>query len=241
MPRSSQTVNFEINGVDVAFIRGQSKRLRLRVSPANTHVVVTGPASFTAAQARSFVLQHWDWLTAARARVAARSHAARPELAEGQTANVWGKPFQVAFSSPTRPPRAVVEAGRLVFSGLTSSSAPEAKRQALERLYAAQVRAAIAREAPGVEARVGATASEWKVRHMVSKWGVCRDDGRITMSSALGALNPVFLAEVMAHELVHLFAQNHGPEFQSRMDAARPTWRLEEAALKMVTPLRVKA
>jgi len=75
--------------------------------------------------------------------------------------------------------------------------------------------------------RLGEADVEWKLRRMKSRWGVCNYVKRqVTYTRLLAGKNREEVVYVVVHELTHLKAHGHGPEFQSLMDARLPGWRV---------------
>lgn len=74
---------------------------------------------------------------------------------------------------------------------------------------------------------VGREPTHITVRAMKSRWGSCTPaTGRIRLNLQLGLMEPRFLEYVLVHELTHLRARGHGPEFQRFMDGYLPNWRV---------------
>jgi len=60
---------------------------------------------------------------------------------------------------------------------------------------------------------------------MTRKWGSCSTRGTITLAADLIEQNRDFQDFVVAHELLHLRAPNHGRLFKALMTAHVPDWR----------------
>lgn len=66
---------------------------------------------------------------------------------------------------------------------------------------------------------------EWSTRQM-QRWGSCTpQEGRIRISNRLASMPPWVLDSVIVHELAHLEAAGHGPEFQALVDRYELTER----------------
>ena len=73
---------------------------------------------------------------------------------------------------------------------------------------------------------LGEPCVEWKLRRMKSRWGVCNwVKRRVTYAKMLAAKSRAEVEYVVVHELTHLKAHGHGPEFKALMDARLPDWR----------------
>ena len=75
----------------------------------------------------------------------------------------------------------------------------------------------------------------WSLRAMKTLWGSCNWRKRHVTYSLDLAREPRELVEyVVVHELTHLRVHNHGPSFQSLMDARLPDWRLRRRRMRHV-------
>ena len=80
--------------------------------------------------------------------------------------------------------------------------------------------------------RLGEAGVAWKLRAMKSIWGSCHWRKRLVTYNTELARQPRELVEyVVAHELTHLQAHDHGPRFQALMDARLPDWRTRRSQL----------
>jgi len=80
--------------------------------------------------------------------------------------------------------------------------------------------------------RYGFLPSDFVVKPLKSRWGSCTSKGRITISSELIKLDPVFAADVIIHELCHMRHQNHGKEFYKLLGEIVPDYKVIRKELK---------
>ena len=86
-------------------------------------------------------------------------------------------------------------------------------------------------------ARLGEPGTVWKLRRMKTRWGVCNYVRRkVTYSLMLAGKPPELVEYVVVHELTHLVAHGHGPQFQALMDARMPGWRVRRRLLNHPEP-----
>ena len=93
-----------------------------------------------------------------------------------------------------------------------------------------RARAAIETALPALlerwSATIGRSPTQVTLRLMTTRWGACTPrTGRIRLNLMLGLMEPRFLEYVLVHEMTHLRAANHGPEFTRLMDGYLPQWR----------------
>jgi len=63
------------------------------------------------------------------------------------------------------------------------------------------------------------------VKTLKSRWGSCSFHGRVTISSELIKLDPVFTDYVIIHELCHLKHHNHGKDFYKLLGELVPDYK----------------
>ena len=81
--------------------------------------------------------------------------------------------------------------------------------------------------------RMGLEAPTLGVRIMRTRWGTCNVQRRhVTLALELANCDEAMLEYVIVHELAHLIAPNHGPEFKAVMDRYLPEWRELRRALR---------
>ena len=74
---------------------------------------------------------------------------------------------------------------------------------------------------------IGRKPTRITLRLMTSRWGSCTPKtGRIRLNLQLAELPSQFLEYVLVHEMTHLWVHGHGSEFQRRMSAYLPNWRV---------------
>lgn len=80
--------------------------------------------------------------------------------------------------------------------------------------------------------RIGVKTPQIHVRQMKSKWASISTAGRLTLNTDLLGIPRELGEYVIAHELIHLLAPNHGKVFKSFLHAYMPDWEERERLLK---------
>jgi len=94
-------------------------------------------------------------------------------------------------------------------------------REALERL-----RTTIAELNALWTAKLGEADVKWKLRPMKTLWGSCHWRKRVvTYNTDLATVPRELVEYVVVHELTHLRAHDHGPDFQKLMSERLSDWR----------------
>ncbi len=63
---------------------------------------------------------------------------------------------------------------------------------------------------------------EYKI--VKSYWGICRQDGSITLNAELVRARPEHIRYIMCHELCHLVQRNHSAKFYELLTKVCPNW-----------------
>jgi hypothetical protein len=98
----------------------------------------------------------------------------------------------------------------------------------LDLFYVRQARAYLAGRFEEIAGRLrnrGFFPAGFSVKTLKSRWGSCSFHGRITISSELIKLDPVFADYVIIHELCHLKHHNHGKAFYALLEELAPDYK----------------
>src|SRR5207253_2204441 len=82
--------------------------------------------------------------------------------------------------------------------------------------------------------KLGARVASITVRSMTTKWASCSTSGRLTFDESLLELRDDLQDYVIAHELLHFHAPNHGKLWKSLMRAHLGEYERLEAQLRRV-------
>jgi hypothetical protein len=82
--------------------------------------------------------------------------------------------------------------------------------------------------------KLGARVTAISVRPMTTKWASCSTTGRLTFDTSLLQLREELQGYVIAHELLHFQAPNHGKLWKSLMRAHLGDYEELEAELRRV-------
>lgn len=235
----------EVDGLVLRITRKPIRNMYLRIKPPNGDIEISAPLRMSDQRIAEFTRERYDWIIRQRQRVieardrslralqAASATSATPESSQEGAAYL----HQLApADSPQSGQRAQSEQTGLSQPYLPhpQPQLPQPQRVAAEPIWTAerkaQAAAAINAALPALLERwtpvIGRAPTHVTLRLMSSRWGSCTPrTGRIRLNLQLGLMEPRFLEYVLVHEMTHLWAAGHGPEFQRRMDAYLPGWR----------------
>ncbi|RSX57477.1 metal-dependent hydrolase [Bifidobacterium samirii] len=204
-----------VDGVRVSVTRKRIRGLYLRINPLTGMVEVSAPTIATDWQIQAFVRDKMDWIQRHRGLTS----GGRGEGGGTDAADADGRKSGSAGSAGS----GAAGAGPVVGGEWDD----ERRRRA---------RAAIEAALPDLLERwsaiIGRSPTQVTLRLMTTRWGSCTPrTGRIRLNLMLGLMEPRFLEYVLVHEMTHLRAANHGPEFTRLMDGYLPQWRAIRAEL----------
>ena len=247
-----------VDGVRVAVTRKPIRGLYLRVNPLTGAVEVSAPTAMADRRIVAFVRDRMDWIRRhqRRAKAGLDGGTGAAVGAAGGVAGTDGGGNAVGGTGAEgdRTGDAVGDgrdgitgfirdAGTATVGGRPAGDAGRAADGAEPAVGVVwdddrrrRARAAIETALPDLLERwsaiIGRSPTQVTLRLMTTRWGSCTPrTGRIRLNLVLGLMEPRFLEYVLVHEMTHLRAANHGPEFTRLMDGYLPQWRAIRAEL----------
>ena len=208
------------------------RRINLRVRRDGS-IGVSAPARVSLAVIERFLLEHADWILAARARVEARMGDVLT-LADGEVLPIGGVSHTVeGVKSPKQG--AILRDGRLLLQLRDPTDANERRRvfdrfvkAEATRLLEARLRALYPLFADHVTAFPSLT-----VRQMKSRWGSCTaTKNHVTLNTNLLFVPPYLCDYVILHELCHFKHRDHSPAFYTHLSRFCPQYAAARQALR---------
>jgi len=231
MTRVNATWTVAVGGLEIVVTAKSVRHLRLVVHP-DGRVRASVPLRASRRTVDEFLTERAAWARAQRDRMLAASPA-RP-LADGSTVLLWGDeiPLHVV---PGR-------AGGRLGSGEFRVAVPDptdtaAIAAAVAALHRREARALLPDLVEKWADELGVHPARVTLRAMRTRWGSCTPTTRaIRINPELAARHPRCLSYVVLHEIAHLLAPGHGPDFVAVMDAHLPNWRTIRAELRHPNP-----
>lgn len=181
----------------------RARRISLRVSQLDGRVTLTLPRSVSEAEALDFAASKAEWV---RAHLAGRAEDVI--VAPGAMIPVEGAQRRVEATDR-----------RGVFLTDDTLILPADRPGPRARAFLqALARDRLAAACDGYAARLGRPYCRITLRDTRSRWGSCSSAGALMFSWRLILAPPEILDYVAAHEVAHLEAMNHSPEFWALVD-----------------------
>jgi predicted metal-dependent hydrolase len=207
----------------------RARRVSLRIDIRSGAVVVTLPLRAGRPAGVALLATHAAWV---RERLAA---LAPPVVFEpGAEVSVGGAAHVVRVVED-RPGEAWLEPG-VILLGAGGDVAARV-RALLEDLARERIAALVARHAECL----GVVARRVRLKDTRSRWGSCAPDGTLAFSWRLVMAPGWVLDYVVAHEVAHLGAMNHAPEFWALVERLTPHRHAAVAWLKEHGPGLLRA
>ena len=205
-----------VDGVRVAVTRKPIRGLYLRVNPLTGAVEVSAPTAMADRRIVAFVRDRMDWIQRHRGLI----EVGCDDTGDTSVAGGSGRGID----------------GDRGAAGRDAAGHGPAVGDVWDDDRRRRARAVIETALPDLLERwsaiIGRSPTQVTLRLMTTRWGSCTPrTGRIRLNLILGLMEPRFLEYVLVHEMTHLRAANHGPEFTRLMDDYLPQWRAIRAEL----------
>lgn len=211
-------VKRNISGIDVIIRRKKMKYIRVLVKRDCT-VAVSAPFRMSDSKIDEFVISKKDWIEGNIQRYSEMNKKRSNILENGGRLFLFGRPYPLTVIDG--PDHTIVsEDGILIMSGGDDLSGPA------EELYRSELKRILPDIVDRIEYITGLTCTGFTVRKMKSRWGSCNTRTHHISFSLYLAMKPIECIEyVVLHELIHIAAPNHGPDFKSLMTEYMPDWK----------------
>ncbi len=188
----------------------RARRMTLRIDAANDRAILVLPTWVPMSEGLRFVRTKARWM-----REKLNSLPPRERLEDGAHLTLFGMPLTIRH----RP-----DLGAVVVRDGPWLHVGGAKDRVTARLVVwlkTEARTRLAERAAIMAEQLGKTIKRVSVRDSRTRWGSCAADGSLSFSWRLALAPEDVSTYVVAHEVAHLVAMNHGPKF----------WRIVENLL----------
>lgn len=226
-----------VGGIAVEVVRKRVKNVNIRVYRPDGRVRVSAPLRSDDAAVRRAIVSRLGWIRRKRRSVEGAVRPAMPGLAGGEVHLVQGRGYVLDVVEGGGGHRVCITNDARLELRVRRGTNIAGRWRALDRFY----RELLERRVPELlehwQARMGVTASEWRIKSMKTRWGTCNIRAkRIWLNVELARRPERCLEYVLVHELTHLFERNHNKRFYALMDEFLPDWRSRRDELNTAPP-----
>ena len=225
------TIQTSSGTLPLLIVRGRRRSMGVHIFPDRL-AELRIPFQFQTDDVVRFLHDRWDWIDTTVSGLPA-GVVYPQQYHDGATLAVFGKPRSLTLLWGY--PMVVLDESEILAYG--RDHGPEAVEQQLgryfSRLASGYLPPRLSRCHQIVSQRLAEDLPEYtvSVRKMKAAWGRCRDNGHITLNSALVQKSTEVIDLVLIHELCHLLVMDHSARFKLLMDRALPDWRRREVLL----------
>ena len=214
-----------VGDFDVEVVRKRIKNIHLATYPPDGRVRIAVPEHIDDGAVRMAVVEKAGWIRRQQAAFTKQERYSPREYVDGESHWVWGQRYRLRVVETHGRHTAKVRGRRLELH-VRAGATRDQREAALTRWYREELSQALPPLLEKWETVVGASASDWGIKRMRTKWGSCNPTARrLWFNLDLATKPPQCLEYVVVHELVHLIDSSHGEGFMALMDRALPTWR----------------
>lgn len=209
--------------IDFKYRHSSRRTLSISVHP-DLSVTVRAPLGVPPVRIRRAVQRRGAWITKSRQDRELYLPKQPPRrYTSGETHRYLGRQYRLKVRQAAEESVACLRGQLAVF--LDDQEDTGRTRLLLDRWYAQQARRVFQERLErclGKVARHGITAPMPTIRRMVSRWGSCSPQGRITLNVELIKAPRECIDYVILHELCHLKERHHGPRYWALLRRLMP-------------------
>ncbi|PKN58178.1 MAG: M48 family peptidase [Deltaproteobacteria bacterium HGW-Deltaproteobacteria-14] len=209
-------------------VRRSARRKTLEITvDRGGELVITAPPEVADDVMTAFVREKKFWLyTKIAEKAALQQPVGGKEFVTGEGFSYLGRSYRLLLVAEQEVPLKL-EAGRFK---LTRDVAGDGREHFI-RWYVAHAGPWLQKRVAGWSARMGVQPKGVEVRDLGFRWGSCGQAGGVNFHWATILLPATVVDYVIVHELAHLVAPNHTPEFWQRVARALPEYEQRKAWL----------
>lgn len=227
----------DLEGQQVPVVLLRSRRRTVGMSLQDGYVKVVAP-SWVPLDEISNILQHKSRWLSARYRDWQHRQANRldPEAqwAHGAEIRFLGQPCTLQLCPDVHEVCWNAQRANVVFP-LSPQSSPEQVRDRVHGWLQAQAKEILKERLDSLAQRSGRRYTRFSLTHARTRWGSCTQDGHIRLNWRLVQFSLPVIDYVVAHELAHLRAMDHSPDFWQEVEKILPDYKKAQSQLKGVT------
>lgn len=229
-------LQIELDGMtlDVSLVRSQRKTVGIRV--VEGEVRVTAPQWLQLAEVRRIVQLKSAWigrrLLEDRQRLADRADPTQ-RWRDGGAVRFLGEAGIIRLSPGATASHWDPEA-RILHLALPSSVSTDQIRDAVQGWMQRQARQILRRRIDLLAERSGLSIRQFSLSSARTRWGSCTHDGHIRLNWRLVHFGLPVIDYVVAHELAHLRAVDHSPNFWREVGEILPGYESAKSELRRV-------
>jgi predicted metal-dependent hydrolase len=225
-------------------LEGQVFEWTLTRSPRKTVGMIVSQGRIAVRAPRWVTIEEIERILQSKSRwLCARMHEWRvqeatriaPEVqwANGGRLAFLGKTITLELSPGARQVQWDAEADRLRLP-LSPQSSPEQVKDRVESWMQQQAKQILAERLSQMAAQAGLHYQSFAISHAKTRWGSCTQDGVIRLNWRLVRFSLPVIDYVVAHELAHLRAMDHSPDFWTEVAKILPSFEEGRSQIKGV-------
>lgn len=224
---TSRHRHIEVGGIPVEIVRKDIRNLHLGVYPPNGRVRVAVPLRLDDEAVRLAIVSRLGWIRRQQAGFEQQERQSPREMVTGESHYYLGRRYRLNVLEQDASPRVLLPNTTTLELRVRRGSDPVKRESVLYQWYRDQLKELIPPLLEKWECKMGATATEVRIKRMKTHWGTCNADARrIWLNIELIKKPHECLEYILVHELVHLVERHHNDRFREHMDRLLPQWRL---------------
>ena len=215
-----------LSGLTIEVERKRIKNMHLSVYPPDARVHLSMPDYLTDDDAKSFIIQKWDWIRLQREEVLTQPRQTERQYVSGESHYLFGRRYQLIVEELPHNVNHIELRGDKIYMFLVPGTPTEERDSLMQTWYRFQLKKELTPMIERWAQKLGETDYTWQIKKMKTEWGSCvKSKHFLTFNLSLARVPAECIEFVIVHEFTHFIVDNHNKVFEAMMTRRLPNWR----------------
>jgi len=218
--------NYYLNDIEVLIQRKKVRNINLKVDRQGK-VSLSCPKNIKEEIIVEFLNSRYEWIKEAIKKLSYGLKYSDKKFEEGEKHYLFGKELTLILSKEMKDlPKFEIENDTNLIMRINPKKTIKTKEKYLQGWYKKILEEESKSFFEKWEGILKVSKKDLKIKKMRGKWGYCDFKKQIIcLNTELAKRKIEFVEYVILHELCHLIAPNHGPNFKKLLNQHMPEWR----------------
>jgi len=215
-----------ISDISIDIVRKDIKNIHLAVYPPAGRVRIAAPLNTNEDTIRLFAIKKLGWIKRQQSKFEGQDRISSREYINRESHYFQGRRYLLNVIEEETAPKVILRNKTYIDLYLRQETTVAKRHEIMNEWYRTELKKLIPDIIEKWGKRIDVNVSEWRVKHMKTKWGSCIiEKKRIWLNLELAKKPIQCLEYIIVHEMVHLLERHHNDKFLNYMDTFLPNWK----------------